>query len=246
MKTITSVQNSEIKNITQLIHPKERKRQRRFLVEGIRAIETFIQAQHVPIQLYVLEDKVADVKKLVDSSLISVVNESVLNRISQTTTPSGYVGLFKIPAKLPLDRISTGIVLANIADPGNMGTLIRTCAALGKKTVILIEGADVWSPKVIQASAGTLAMVDIIYCTWQELVQHKAKLPLIGLVVTGGKDPQELNLDNSLLVVGSEAHGIPEEWLKDCDELLTIPMPGGAESLNAAVAGSIAMYLAWN
>lgn len=244
MKTVTSVQNKEIQALAQLIHPSERKSKKRFLVEGLRAIETFVQAGHAPLQLYVLEGKISEAKKLVDPSLITVVNESVLNRISQTSTPSGFVALFKIPASPKLE-LESGLVLAQISDPGNMGTLIRTCAALGKKSVVVIEGVDVWSPKVIQASAGTIANVKIIHLTWQELVKSKGPLPLIGLVVSGGKDPDAVQLTNALFVVGSEAHGIPQEWLKDCDALVTLPMPGGTESLNAAVAGSIALYLAW-
>jgi TrmH family RNA methyltransferase len=245
MKTITSVQNNEIQDITQLIHPSERKRKKRFIVEGFRAIETFVKAGHTPVQLYILENKLTEAKTLVDVSIITMVNESVLNRISQTSTPSGFVAVFKIPASPKLE-LEPGLVLANISDPGNMGTLIRTCAAMGKKSVVIIEGADVWSPKVIQASAGTLALVKIFSCSWQDLVKNKKDLVLTGLVVTGGKKPEEANLTKALLVVGSEAHGIPHEWLADCDELVTLPMPGETESLNAAVAGSIALYLAWN
>jgi RNA methyltransferase, TrmH family len=125
-----------------------------------------------------------------------------------------------------------------------MGTLIRSCAAMNYKTVVCIKGTDPWSPKVVQASAGTIGMVNIFQVTWDELIQNKQNLNLCALVVSGGNKPQDIDLSNTLLVVGSEAHGIPDEWLGQCEQKLTLPMPGKTESLNAAVAGSIALYLA--
>jgi len=80
--------------------------------------------------------------------------------------------------------------------------------------------------------------------SWDMLLKNKGTVKLIAMVVAGGKKPNEMYFDNFLLVIGSEAHGISEKQIKDCDEKLTIAMPGKAESLNAAVAGSIAMYLA--
>ena len=244
MKSISSVQNEEIKSVAQLADSKERKCQQRFIVEGIRAITTFIEAGHRPLQLYVTYEKSSEAQNLVDDSVITTVTHPVLKRISQATTPSGLLAVFGIPQQSSL-QLEPGLVLARIADPGNMGTLIRTSVALGRKTVVVIEGADVWSPKVIQASAGTIAKADVITCSWQEVIRLKQSLTLVGLVVQGGEGPSTHNLTDALLVVGNEASGIPEEWLADCDSLLTLPMPGGTESLNAAVAGSIALYAAW-
>jgi TrmH family RNA methyltransferase len=124
-----------------------------------------------------------------------------------------------------------------------MGTLIRTAAAMDVKTVICIESTDPWSPKVIQASAGAIAQVNIISMNWHDLIAAKKDLPLFALVVDSTKKPEEVTNRNCLLVIGSEAHGIPAEWISDCDEKVTIPMPGKTESLNAAIAGSIAMYV---
>src|SRR5579885_2522756 len=125
-----------------------------------------------------------------------------------------------------------------------MGTLIRTCAAMGKKSVVIIDGTDVWSPKVIQATAGTLAYVTIFQWSWNELLKHKKDIPLCALVVHDGKSPTKKIMESTLLVIGSEAHGIPDTWIKECEYKVTLSMPGNTESLNAAVAGSIAMYIA--
>jgi TrmH family RNA methyltransferase len=155
------------------------------------------------------------------------------------------VGVFEIPKQEPLSALTGGLVMTKIADPGNMGSLIRSCAAFGVKTVVTIDGADVWSPKVVQASAGTLALVNVFETNWKDLLRYKKDLKLCALVVDGGKKPSHTTLDNTLLVVGNEAQGIPQEWVAECEETMTISMPGQVESLNAAVAGSIALYLAF-
>jgi TrmH family RNA methyltransferase len=126
-----------------------------------------------------------------------------------------------------------------------MGTLIRTAAALGKKTVIVAEGTDPWNIKVVQASAGTIGLVNIHSLSWRELLKKKGGRPLAALVVKDGIHPKKIDLSHALLVIGNEAHGLPTAWLRDCEYKITLPMPGNIESLNAAVAGSIAMYLAW-
>ena len=108
---------------------------------------------------------------------------------------------------------------------------------------MIIEGVDPYSPKVVQASTGTIGMISLFQWSWQELLKNKGNLSLIALAVSGGKSPSEVTADNTLLVIGSEAHGIPKEWIEKCDDTLTLPMPGATESLNAAVAGSIALYV---
>lgn len=139
--------------------------------------------------------------------------------------------------------LTAGIVLAKLSDPGNVGTLIRTAVAMNVHTVVCVETVDPYSPKVVQASAGTLAAVNLVQLSWDELMQQKGNLQLCALIVSGGKKPSELTNSNTLLVIGSEAHGLPNDWFHACETTMTIEMPGNAESLNAAVAGSIALYL---
>ena len=165
-----------------------------------------------------------------------------MEKISTTKTPSGYLAVFTIP-KQPQPTVERGIVLANITDPGNMGTLMRSAAAMNIKTVVVVDGVDPWSPKVVQASAGSVGTLTIYQCSWQELLKHKQEKKLCALVVKNGKAPQEHELNDVFLVIGNEAHGIPSDWLNDCELKCTLPMPGKTESLNAAVAGSIALYL---
>ncbi len=151
---------------------------------------------------------------------------------------------FSIPQSPSPCALTSGIVLARITDPGNMGTLIRTAAGLNIKSVVVIEGTDPWSPKVVQSSAGTIGMVSLFAWNWETLMMHKKNYTLCALVIAGGKNPSQVPLHNALFVVGSEAEGIPPAWTEQCDETITLPMPGSTESLNAAVAGSIMLYLA--
>jgi TrmH family RNA methyltransferase len=245
MKTITSAQNQLIKTIASLQTTKGRKETGWFVAEGLRTVATFIQQNWEPLYLVLTEEAHQQIERLGKKEQYIIVSPEVMRKISSAISPSGILAVFAIPQAPAIEKLNAGIVLADVSDPGNMGTLIRTCAALGKRSIVIIEGTDPWSPKVVQASAGIIAHVDIFTWTWQDLVAHKRTKKLIALVVSGGMHPQSIDASEGLLIIGSEAHGIPIEWVKECDYQVTIPMPGGTESLNAATAGAIGMYLAW-
>lgn len=244
MQRISSLSNPLVHRATQLLHKKGRQEHQQCVVEGMRACATFFAAGRQLYHLFVTETMLDKVPKECPERKIVIVTERVMKAISPTVSPSGMVGIFSIPGAPDPALLQPGLVLANIQDPGNMGTLIRTAAALNKRSIVVIEGVEPWNPKVIQASAGTIALVTIFSLTWQELLQHKGSLKLCGLVVAGGSLPQAIDITQSMLVVGNEAHGLPAAWQADCEQRMTLPMPGGTESLNVAIAGSIALYLA--
>ena len=244
MKTITSRQNPEIITASALANPKERAIQKRFIAEGSRTIATLLASPLKLLQLYVSESLVATAQTLTSDAHITLVSDSVMEKLSQASSPSGIVGIFSIPAEPSAAQLSSGIVLARISDPGNMGTLIRTCAALDLKSVVVIEGVDPWNPKVIQASAGTIGHVNIFRWDWETVIKNKARLLLYALTISGGQNPSTINRDNALIIVGNEADGIPDAWINECDATITLEMANHVESLNAAVAGSIALYAA--
>jgi RNA methyltransferase, TrmH family len=246
MKIIISLTNPEVKTVVSLHMPKYRKTLNQFIAEGLRTCKTLLEAGLEPDKIYATAAMFPDALEIAgnDRSITEVTPE-VMEKMSTATAPSGILMVFPIPVPPTLATLTPGLVLAQIFDPGNMGTLMRTAAAMNVKTVVCIEGSDCWSPKVVQASAGTIGYLNIFQISWQTLLEHKQNLQLCALVVKDGMHPDQLDLTNSLLVVGSEAHGIPEEWILACDQKLTLPMPGHAESLNAAVAGSIALYTAF-
>lgn len=245
MREITSLQNPRIKSLIELKDPRERKKQRRCLVEGIRSIRTFLDAHQPLEELLATKEILPSLAGWDIEDRITIVTDSIIKKVSSTISPSGVIGVFGLPKDPAPQQLSSGLVLAQVQDPGNMGTLIRTAAAVGSFSVVVIEGTDPWSPKAIAASAGTIAQINVFQWTWDQLHEYKKNLNLYGLVVTGGKKIQDLDMNNSLLVVGNEAHGLPIAWQNDCDQLITLPMPGSTESLNVAIAGSIALYLAF-
>ncbi|MBA3953980.1 RNA methyltransferase [Candidatus Dependentiae bacterium] len=244
MRSITSLNNPEIKHIVRLHIAKARKEHNQTFAEGLRTITTLKEAGIHLDRLYITEEQREHAYTLNAHDTI-LVSPEVMAKISAAVTPSGLLAIFTPPQPRNLAQLTSGLVLAQINDPGNMGTLIRTAAACAVRSVIIVEGTDPWSPKVIQSSAGTIGLVKLFMCTWNALVGSKRNLQLCALVVSGGSTPRELTQvahTNLLLVVGNEAQGLPLEWQKQCDLLLSLPMPGGTESLNAAVAGSLALY----
>jgi len=246
MKKINSRQNKRLKAIIALKRPKGRKSQKKLLLEGFRALETVIKAGWSPLELFCTEKTLDLAQKLASDEIITVVTASVMEKLSSAQTASGLVGVFKFPKIPKTEKLSSGLVLSEIADPGNMGTLIRSSIALGFSSIVIVGGADPWSHKVLQATAGTIAHANIFQWSWEKLLKNKNDKELIALIPNGGDKPDSIKKNKSLLVVGNEAHGIRKEWINDCNKKVTIPMTKTAESLNAAVAGSITLYLLSN
>jgi len=244
-QTIISRQKPLIQYVASLKQTKHRAQHKQYIAEGVRTCSTLVAQGHTPVELFVTEPMLDAAQSFIAQDVITLVNDSVMGKISAAKTPSGILGLFDIPQTSKPEKLGAGIVLARIADPGNMGTLIRTTTAMNLTSVVIVEGVDPWNPKVVQASAGTIGQVDIFVWSWEQLQQHKKKYTLCALVMTGGKPPHEIVFGDTLLVIGSEAHGIPAAWADACEQKLSLLIPGKVESLNAAVAGSIALYLAY-
>lgn len=243
MLHLKSRENAEVKKVAALALAKERAAQKKYVVEGERAIREHVLAKSPIDTLYVDEEFLEAAQQLVPVSRIVIVTTPVLQKMSGLATPSGMLAVVDI-VNAPLKAINAQtLILAQVSDPGNMGTLIRTATAMGITAIVVVEGCDPWAPKVVQASAGTIARVAITRTSWDRMLEIKKNTDLCALTVTGGKSPQELSKNPMALVIGNEAHGLPEEWQAACAERMTLPMPGGTESLNAAVAGSIALYL---
>src|SRR5579872_1835582 len=209
VRTITSLTHELIKDVVKLHSVKYRQLAQEFIAEGLRTISTIITAGHQPICVFVIEEFLDHAHELTDENNIIVVTSLVMKKISTTTSASGILATFAIPEQLSLDKLDSGIVLARVNDPGNAGTLLRTAAAMNKKTIVFIESVDAWNPKVIQASAGAIGWVNIFSLTWNELLHHKKKLRLCALISSQGKNPSSVNFSNALLVIGNEGNGIP-------------------------------------
>lgn len=242
MKTITSLQNESIKHAVKLQDALWRKIHGQFIAQGYLTCITLIKGGCQPAALYMTHPFYLRHSEEFEDETIVIVSQEIINKISTASTPTGIVAVFAIP-KTIITSTSNTLVLYNIQDPGNMGTLIRTAAAMNIQNVFLIQGCDPYNPKVIQSTVGTIAFVSIAQTDWTTFLQQHAEFKTCALVVENGKKPEEINVKESILVIGNEGQGLPEDVVKSCNQQMTIPMSGNTESLNAAVAGSIALYI---
>ena len=241
MNRVTSPDNPLIKRLRRLHDARHRRADGAFLVEGVRAIAAFLAHGWRPQEL-LLGDALAAPAEW-GALPVTSVSPAVLGKLSQADTPSGYLAAFPLPTPPALDPAAGGLVLHGIADPGNLGTLIRCAAAFAVRQVLLVGGTDPFAHKVVQASAGELATIAVHRVdAAQGLEPLAGGAPACALVVRDGRDPADLPRHPRWLVVGSEAHGLDATALAACAERVTLPMPGGTESLNAAMAGAIACY----
>jgi TrmH family RNA methyltransferase len=223
---------------------------RAFIVEGDKAIRQ-VMAGH---QDAIIEILAVDEPPPYRDYPVRLITESQFRYISSTQTPQGILAVVRLPPDITSDNLpkDTGdriLLLEDIQDPGNTGTLIRTAAAFGFYGGILTEnGADPFSPKVVQATAGAVLSVWLRRTkNYLELVKSlkKENYKLITADLQGDAGPEVLHdKPKILLALGNEAAGLSEPLLKMADYRLQIPVDKNkAESLNVAACGAILMYL---
>jgi TrmH family RNA methyltransferase len=243
IRKILSHTNPLVQHVVKLHQSKYRKEHNQFIAQGTNVIQTLIAAGHTPKTLFVIEDQIDHAKKIAPEDVIVICAPSVIQKMATVESLDSMLAIFTIPTQADYSSIGSGIVLYQLQNPGNAGTLIRTAVAMNKKTAIFVESVDPWSPKVIQASAGAVGMVNIFCMSWNELLTHKGNTRLCALILSSKNNPRTPDLSQALIVIGNEGHGIAREKVGQCEEKMTLSMPGNFESLNAAVAGSIALYV---
>lgn len=200
-----------------------------------------VAARAAVVTVFALEGDAAAVDLAAScGARLLIVTDAVLGRLSTTTEPQSPVAVIIIP---PSAVAESGRLLVpwGVGDPGNTGTLIRSAAAFGYGYAAGPGTAATWSPKVVRAGAGahfrtTVGTIDAL-----EALRGRGR-PVYAAVPKGGALPGPLPPD-AAVVIGSESAGLDAEVVEGADELVTIPMVGGTESLNAAVAGAIIAYL---
>lgn len=178
-----------------------------------------------------------------------MVTDPVMRRLSDASTPPGVIAVVRTPdVTLPVPTTGAVLVLDGVADPGNVGTLVRTAAAFGA-AVVSIGGADPFGPKAVRASAGACYRTSIhrleVDAVTSDALRGTGR-PVLGLAADGPRTlvevVAELPEQGVVLVVGSEPNGLTAPVREALDGLVRIPMAGGVESLNVAAAGAIAMH----
>jgi RNA methyltransferase, TrmH family len=246
---ITSSQNPKVKLIRALMgRAKERREANAFVVEGVRLVEEAVNSNWgVQFTLYdqtLSERGKSLVENLKSKSIeVEMVSESLMKSLSETETPQGILAVLD-DAQIPIpDSLNFILILDQIRDPGNLGTLLRTAAATGVDAVLLPpETTDAFAPKVVRSGMGAHFQLPIHSMTWEE-IRAQTKDLQIYLADMDGRSCWETDLSQPLaLIIGGEAEGASEEARKLATQKISIPMARNVESLNAGVAGSVLMF----
>jgi TrmH family RNA methyltransferase len=264
-KTVTSSSNPVIKQIRALQTSKGRAEAGLFIAEGERFVEEALNCAASVRIVLVSEDYLDDpanarfVERLRKAMWelkydLIIAPDAVVKGVSETETPQGVLAVAAIRAHpigwaelVGLRRI---LVLDRIQDPGNLGTILRSADAFGFEAAVLLKGTvDAFNPKTLRSTMGSIFRVKLI--TAEGAAACAAQLKENGFLLIG-TDPKgdiptyedkRMPLPEMVaIVIGNEANGISTELLEKCDRKVRIPMPGKAESLNAAIAAAIMMY----
>ena len=218
---ITAASNPKLKLVRKLLAQKRKRDELGlFAVEGEDLVEAARAAGLEPVELLVAGETVAP---------------ELLADVSTLPYPARAIGVFR-SAQLPRERREVTLALWRVADPGNVGSLLRAADAFGAAVALSPGCADPLGPKALRASAGAIFRVPLL--PFDEPERRR-----IALVAHGGTRLRDVDLRGpATFVLGAEREGLPEDVAARSDELATIELPGQAESLNVAVAGAIALY----
>lgn len=238
MEIITSLENKKIKNLSKLLIKKYRDQEDKFLVEGEHLVEEALKAGKL-IEVIKTEEYEIDYEVP-----ITIVTYEVLKKLSNSVTPQKVIGVVK---KLDEKEIGNKIlILDNLQDPGNLGTIIRSSVAFNVDTIVLSENCvDLYNDKVIRASEGMLFHINIVKKDIEKFIDelHSKGFVVLGTRVIDGENVKNIEVNDKLaIIMGNEGAGVRREVLDKCDKYLYIPMNESCESLNVGVATSIILY----
>lgn len=232
------VSKNQIKLITSLQLKKYRNEHQLFIAEGVKVIQELLQSNLVLEHLYITEALFEDVI----ISKKTMVTDQDMKRISALSSPSSCLAIFKIMKPTKIENKGLIVALDDIRDPGNLGAIIRLCDWFGvKQLVCSFETVDVYNPKVIQSTMGSITRVNINYVDLNEFISETS-LPVFGTFMDGNTIYQEKLPNQAIIVFGNEANGISLTIEKSIKKRIAIPRFGDlqqTESLNVATATAI-------
>ena len=237
---ISMVSKNQIKLISSLQQKKYREQHQLFVAEGIKCINELLNAAFTPVFLLATE-KVFDAQY---DTLVSYISASELQKMSGLSSANTCLAVFKIPESKPLEVRGLIVALDEIRDPGNLGTIIRLCDWFGVEHLFCsLETVDVYNPKVVQATMGSLARVVVQYVDLVQLLSATS-LPVLGTFMDGDSIYQMALPKEGLIVMGNEANGISTAVAAQVRQRIAIPKFGATqqtESLNVATATAIVL-----
>ena len=229
---ITSIHNDNVKYWVSLKNKKIRDEERKFIVEGDHLIE---EARKNNLIKYIIS--------CVDEDADFYVTKEIMEKISDQKSISYNAAVVKF---IPEDSVNGNvIILDNLQDPGNLGTIIRSSVAFNIDTIIISDtSVDLYNPKVVRATEGMIFNLNIIRRNLEEIIPVLKNLgyKIVGTDVNEGNDVRNISKENVAIIIGNEGSGMSENIKKLCDEFINIKINKSCESLNAGVAASIIMY----
>ena len=209
---------NEIKLIKNLKHKKQRYLNKMFVVEGKKSVFEFINSKFVLHKLFSIDISEFSVNNVVRLS------KSELEKISFLSNPNDHLAIFKIPNEKPVNKNNLLVGLESINDPGNLGTIIRTCEWFGVEDIVCsLDSVDCYNPKVVQSAMGSLSRVNITYLDLENFLNSES-LNRFGTFINGESVYEnKISTDNGIVVFGNEANGISSNLRSLIDVELTIP-----------------------
>ena len=209
---------NEIKLIKSLKYKKQRYLNKMFVVEGKKSISEFINSKFVLHKLFSIDISEFSVNNVVRLS------KSELEKISFLSNPNDHLAIFKIPNEKPVNKNNLLVGLESINDPGNLGTIIRTCEWFGVEDIVCsLDSVDCYNPKVVQSAMGSLSRVNITYLDLENFLNSES-LNRFGTFINGESVyEKKISTDNGIVVFGNEANGISSNLRSLIDVELTIP-----------------------
>lgn len=249
---ITSLSSPLIK---EAIKEKKNRRQNNIFIEGLRLLETAVDSGGEINRVFYTKTFKSENEKFLSqisrkSNDLIETTDNILSRLSDTETPQGIVAIASyMPFQLHELKLKTMpllVVADGIQDPGNLGTIIRTSDAAGADAVIVLQGTcDVFMPKAIRSTAGSIFNIPVVYSDRDDLIRwlKEKQISLFVTDVIASETVYDLDLSRPLaFVFGNEAHGASEGIKDKADAVLSIPILGRAESLNVASSAAICLY----
>ena len=252
---ITSESNAQIKEIIKLQkQAKARRKSHSFVVEGFKMLNeaaSYDKLKKVYVSEYVMEREDERLKDIISRCPYEEVSDNVFKQMSDTVTPQGVIGIADMP-EYSLDSIlgdnrKTWLLLDDLRDPGNLGTIMRTAEGADMSGVILSrESVDLFNPKVVRSTMGAIFRMPYIYV--DSLIDTIGRIKNMGYKIYGTAMEGSVVYDEpdytkgAGFVIGNEANGVSDEVFAEVTDRIRIPMGGKLESLNAAVAAAIVMY----
>ena len=235
-----------VKDIQSLSHKKLRDEAGAFIAEGPKVVAELLASSNARCRMICAEkDWIRSNQHLLEkvpADQVFEIDNHWLERISLLKTPNQVVAVFEkfsLSAK-PVLQNKLSLMLDNIQDPGNLGTIIRNADWFGIETIICsMNCADSYNPKVVQSTMGSLARVSIFYEDLIPFISANSSIPIYGAALSGDSIYELREINEGIFLFGNESKGVHEEILKLCKSRITIPRFGNAESLNAAVATGI-------